>query len=193
MEVLLMQDFPRLGFIGERMNVKNGYARNFLIPRGIAIEASSRNAKELQHRIAMINARKAKRKAEAMEILDRIQQVTLEFKLKFAEEGKSFGSVGARDIELALEANGFKVDRKQLVLPESIRTVGDYEVGVKLHSEVEAKVKVKVIAEKIVEAKAKDAQVGRKQRRKKSAAPEAEESLENTSAETEAQEPVVEE
>lgn len=154
MEVLLIQDFPQLGFVGEQMNVKNGYARNYLIPRGIAIEASSCNAKEMQHRLAMVNARRAKKKAEATELLGKLQQVSLEFKLKFAEEGKSFGSVSVKDIYNALIEKGFEVDRKQLVLSEPIKSVGDYEVAIKLHSEVTAKVPVKVIAEKVAEPKA---------------------------------------
>jgi len=153
MEVLLVQDFPKLGFIGDQVSVKNGYARNYLIPRGIVLEASSKNANELKHRMAMVAARKAKKKAEALELLARIEQESLEFTLKFAGEGKSFGSVAAHDIEASLLAKGFTIDRKQLVLAEPIRSAGDFEVSIKLHSEVVAKLAIKVKAAQVAEPK----------------------------------------
>ena len=156
MEIILLQDFPQLGFIGEQHHVKKGYARNFLIPRGIAIESSSRNAKQLSHHMAQINVRKAKAKDEAQAIANRLQQVTIQFKLKFGESGKSFGSIGTRDIEAALVKEGFPINKKQLALGEPLRGAGDFQVTVKLHSEVQARVKVQVIAERIVEAQPKD-------------------------------------
>lgn len=166
MEIILLQDFPQLGFIGEQHNVKKGYARNYLIPRGIAIESSSRNANQLKHRMAMINARKAKKRQEAEALAERLQQVELQFKLKVGEGGKSFGSVGTRDIEAALQREGYQVNKKQLSLTEAMKSVGEFSVAVRLHSDVQARVKVHVIAEKVVEAKPKEEeQEGRGRRR----------------------------
>jgi len=156
MEIILLQDFPQLGFIGEQHHVKKGYARNFLIPRGIAIESASRNARQLKHRMAAINAQKAKKKEEAQAVADRMQALDLQFKLKVGEGGKSFGSIGTRDIEAALVREGYEINKKQLSLGEPIRTVGEFHVAVRLHTDVQAKVKVTVIAEKIVEAKPKE-------------------------------------
>ncbi len=172
MEVLLLQDFPQLGFIGDKMNVKNGYARNYLVPRGIAIEASSRNAKELQHRMAMVEAKKAKKKQEAVDLQAKLQEVELEFKLKLGEGGKSFGSISNRDIEGALTAKGFTLDRRQIVLAEPIRTPGDVQVTARLHSEVEAKITVHVIADKPLETKSnKDEKKPRRGKKSEEAAP----------------------
>ena len=141
----------------------------------------------MQHRLAMVNARKAKKKAEATELLGKIQQVSLEFKLKFAEEGKSFGSVSVKDIYNALLEKGFEVDRKQLVLSEPIKSVGDYEVAIKLHSEVTAKVAIKVIAEKVAEPKAKQTRKPRHNNKAKENVAESAEEIADNSSNVEAE------
>lgn len=147
MDIILTQDYPSLGYVGDRVAVRRGYARNFLIPRGIAVEVASHNARLLAHRLAGINAHKAKLKAEADELAGRLAQAKLEFTMKLGSQGKSFGAVTVRDIELALEAQGFKFERRQVRLSEPIKSAGEFEVQVKLHSEVVVSLPIKVTAE----------------------------------------------
>lgn len=153
MEVILQHDYPQLGFIGDRVNVKRGYARNFLVPRGIALETSSKNARELNHRLTQINARRQKKKNEAEELAGRLNEVTLEFKLKAGMGGKSYGSVQNKDIEAALRKLGFELERRQIKLGEPIKAAGEFKVSIKLHSEVSATCTLNVKAERVVEPK----------------------------------------
>lgn len=156
MDVILREDFPSLGYIGDRVKVKPGYARNFLIPRGVAIEASSRNAKLLNHKLSGIMAKRIKLKAEAEAAAAEMQKLTLEFTLKFGEKGRSFGAVTPRDIEQAFEKLGHKIDRRRIRIEEQLKTAGSYTVGVRLHAEVIAKVPVVIRAEQPVVAKAEE-------------------------------------
>ncbi len=149
MEVILQEDYPQLGYVGDRVNVRNGFARNFLIPKGIAFEAGSRNARELEHRLKGVLAKRKKRFAEAQALGKEVSQVALNFKLKMGEKGKSFGSVTSRDIHSAFEAAGHVLDRKQIRLLESIKAPGKYFVEVKLHSEVVIKLPVSVEGERV--------------------------------------------
>jgi large subunit ribosomal protein L9 len=151
MEIILQEDFPLLGYIGDRIAVKRGFARNYLLPRGIAIEVSSRNANILRHHVDAINAKKAKAKVAAEDLGKQIAAIQLQFTLKVGKQGKSFGSISLRDIEVELEKVGQKLDRKRIRLAEPIKRPGEYTVDVKLHSEVVVPVKVVVSAEHIVE------------------------------------------
>jgi len=146
MEVILREDFLSLGYIGDTVRVKRGFARNFLIPRGIAVEASTSNDRVLKHKLSAIVAKRIKKKAEAEQFGKIIEQVTVEFTLKVGAKGKSFGSVTTRDIESSLKALGYEIDRRQIRLAETIKGPGVYKVEVKLHSEVAVGVQVKVIA-----------------------------------------------
>ncbi len=148
--VILSKEYPLLGFIGDTVNVKRGYARNFLLPRGIAVEATSRNAKQLQHFVSQINAKKAQAKLESEKKKEALEVITLKFKLKVSESGRSFGSISAKDIEKELKTKGQKIIKKQIQLPEAFKTPGEYTVDIKIHSEVIAKVKVLIEAEKVV-------------------------------------------
>lgn len=148
MEVILQEDYPVLGYVGDKVKVKGGYARNFLIPRGIALEANTPNAKLLKHRAAQILAKKAKLKAAAQETAKQYEGLILEFVLKIGEKGKSFGAVTLKDIEVALAAKNFVVDRKQIRIAETIKAGGDYRVDIKLHSEVVAPITARVIVER---------------------------------------------
>lgn len=165
MDVVLKEDFPALGYVGDRVSVKAGYARNFLIPRGLAVEASSRNARTLQHRLAGIMARKQRLKTEAEEHARTVEAAALEFTLKIGEKGRSFGSISVRDILAALEEKGHVFDRRQIRLAEPIKSGGSFEVEVKLHSEVAARVAIEVKteivkAEKQTKGKKKNAEGG---------------------------------
>lgn len=146
MEVILREDYISLGYIGDTVRVRRGFARNYLIPRGIAVEASSANERALTHKLSSIMAKRIKKKAEAEAFGKVLEQVTVEFTLKVGAKGKSFGSVTTRDIEASLKALGYEIDRRQIRLAETIKGPGVYKVEVKLHSEVAVGVQVKVIA-----------------------------------------------
>jgi large subunit ribosomal protein L9 len=146
MEVILREDYISLGYIGDTVRVKRGFARNFLIPRGIAVEASAGNERQLKHKLSAIVAKRIKAKAEAEAYAKVLGQVTVEFTLKVGAKGKSFGAVTSRDIESSLKALGYNVDRRQIKISEMMKGPGVYTVEVKLHSEVVVPVQVKVIA-----------------------------------------------
>jgi large subunit ribosomal protein L9 len=146
MEVILREDYISLGYIGDTVRVRRGFARNYLIPRGIAVEASSQNERALTHKLGSIMAKRIKKKAEAETFGKVLEQVTVEFTLKVGAKGKSFGSVTTRDIEASLKALGYEIDRRQIRLADTIKGPGVYKVEVKLHSEVTVAVQVKVIA-----------------------------------------------
>jgi len=146
MEVILREDFLSLGYVGDTVRVKRGFARNFLIPRGIAVEASSTNDRVLKHKLSSIVAKRIKKKAEAESFGKILEQVIVEFTLKVGAKGKSFGSVTSKDVEASLKALGYEVDRRQIRVVEAIRGPGVHKVEVKLHSEVVVPVQVKVIA-----------------------------------------------
>lgn len=144
MEVILQQDYPSLGYIGDRVKVKRGYARNFLIPRGVALESSLRNEKVLKHHLGSISARKVRMRGEAQDAATKFESLRLEFFLRMGGAGKTFGSVTARDIEGALKKEGLVVDKRQIILAEPIKKAGEHKVSVKLHSEVVAQVTIQV-------------------------------------------------
>ncbi len=175
MEVILREDFLSLGYVGDTVRVKRGFARNYLIPRGIAVESSTTNEKVLKHKLAAIVAKRIKKKAEAEQFAKILEQVIVEFTLKVGAKGKSFGSVTAKDVEASLRALGYEVDRRQIRLIEAIRGPGAHKVEVKLHSEVVVPVQVKVIAAQVaapVAAEGEEAGKKRKSRKKADAAEE---------------------
>lgn len=148
MEIILQENFPQLGYVGDRVKVRPGFARNYLIPKGIAVMASSRQGNLIKHRISIINLKKAKLKKVAEELAERLQPVVLEFTLKAGSGGKTFGSVTSRDIEAELLAKGFELDRKQVRLIEPLKSTGEHKVEIKLHSEVVTQIAVVVLADK---------------------------------------------
>lgn len=156
MEVILQSDFPSLGYVGDRVNVANGYARNYLIPRGVAVEASSRNERQIKHLLSAINVKKARLRGEAEELSKKVGAVTVEFKLKVGEGGKTFGAITPKDIEAALKAQGFDILRKQIRLLEPLKKAGEYKVQVKLHSEVTASITAKLTLEGQLEKREDD-------------------------------------
>jgi large subunit ribosomal protein L9 len=173
MEVILREDYLSLGYVGDTVRVKRGYARNFLIPRGIAVESSSVNDRVLKHKLSAIVAKRLKKKVEAEAFGKILEQVIVEFTLKVGLKGKSFGSVTAKDIESALKSLGYEVDRRQIRLIEAIRGPGLHKVEVKLHSEVSVPVQVKVIAAQQaapVAAEGEEGAKGKRKSRKKAAA-----------------------
>ena len=151
MEVILREDFPLLGYLGDRVVVKRGYARNYLVPQGIAVEVGSGRAKALNHTIAQIEAQRAKRLSAASDLAKRLSDLILEFTLKAGENGRTFGSVTAKDIEESLVEKGFDIDRRNIRMPggSALKNLGEVEVDVKLHTEVLQQVRVRIRAEKV--------------------------------------------
>jgi large subunit ribosomal protein L9 len=146
MDIILMENVDGLGQIGDLVKVKPGYARNFLIPKKFAIEANTRNLKELEHQKRQLE-RKAQKVLQASEVLkEQIEKVHCVFQLRAGEDGKLFGSVTSMEIQAKLAEAGVEVDRKKIQLDEPIKALGDYEVAVKLPADVVATVKVSVTA-----------------------------------------------
>jgi large subunit ribosomal protein L9 len=147
MKLILREDVYNLGKGGELVEVKPGYGRNFLIPRGLAVLANPKNIREVEHQKAVAAAKAAKLKASAEAVAKRLSDTPLSFKRKVGEQDKLYGSVTAMDLAEALAARGVQIDRRAIDLSEPLKALGDFEVGVKLHSDVVGKVKVKVEAE----------------------------------------------
>jgi large subunit ribosomal protein L9 len=147
MKLILREDVYNLGKGGELVEVKPGYGRNYLIPRGLAVLANPKNIREVEHQKAVAAAKAAKLKASAEAVAKRLSDTPLSFKRKVGEQDKLYGSVTAMDLAEALAARGVQIDRRAIDLSEPLKTLGDFEVGVKLHSDVVGKVKVKVEAE----------------------------------------------
>jgi len=147
MQVILLEDMPNLGGIGEQVNARDGYARNYLFPKKLAVPASVNNAKRLAHEMRVANFRLAKAKAEAEGVAKKLSQAKVSIVRKVGEQNKLFGSVSAHDIEQALTEKGVTVDRRKIDLHEPIRSIGDFDVKVKLVGGVTATVKVSVVAE----------------------------------------------
>jgi len=144
-KVILREDVENLGKTGEIMNVADGYGRNYLLPRGLASKASTKNIKELEHQKKHIQFRKAKQKDEAEEFAQRLQAVSCTISKKAGEEDKLFGSVTSRDIEEALKEEGVVIDRKRILMDEPLKKLGVYTVSIKLHPEVKGSLKVWVV------------------------------------------------
>ncbi|HAD04537.1 MAG: 50S ribosomal protein L9 [Desulfuromonadales bacterium GWD2_61_12] len=146
MNIILNENVDGLGKIGDVLKVKPGYARNFLLPRGLAVEANVRNVNELEHNKRQLE-RKLQRQTQATELLKgQIEKVACNFTLRSSEEGKLFGSVTTQDIAEKLAAAGVEVDRKKIVLDEAIKTLGEHQVVIKLQHGIVATVKVAVTA-----------------------------------------------
>jgi len=144
MRIILKQDFESLGFEGDTVDVARGYARNYLIPKGIAVEATHANLKALEMRKDKIMARRMKDKDEAERVKEKISQLMVTVRQKAGAEGKLYGSVTTRDIAQELEKEGVVVDRKKISLDEPIRALGEFDVSIRLYPEVMANIKVVV-------------------------------------------------
>jgi len=147
MKVILMHNVENVGSIGDVVNVSDGYGRNYLIPRKLAVQATSRNIKGIEHqkRLADIKIRKERETQE--KIARRIESVSLTIPAQVGEEDKLYGSVTNLTIQRALEAEGIELDKRQIVLDEPIRNLGIFTVTCKLSHDIEAKCKVWVVKE----------------------------------------------
>ncbi len=145
MKVILQQDVANLGRVGDVVRVRDGYGRNFLVPRGLAVVADERNVRRLEHQKRQAAAKAAKVLAAAQAAADRISQTAVSIRVQAGEEGRLFGAVTNRDIAEALAAEGVVVDRKQIELAEPIKQMGVFSVPIHLAPDVDAVVKVYVI------------------------------------------------
>jgi large subunit ribosomal protein L9 len=145
MEVILRQSIDRVGAPGDIVKVSPGYARNFLLPRGLAYEATPGNKKRIAQERSRLEAAEAARREAAEVLAKRLEEVSVTFSARVGDEGKLFGSVTAADIAQQLETQGFHVEKRQIDLPEPIKALGVYRVPVRLHPEVKPEIKVWVI------------------------------------------------
>ncbi len=146
MKVILNQDVSTLGHIGEIVNVRNGYARNYLLPRGIAGMANEANEAALKHHRRILDKKKAQLLGEAKALAAQIEKIAVTVYKQTGEDERIFGSVTTAELEELLNQEGHKVSRRDISLVEEIKKVGVYHGQVKLHSEVTAKFKVWVVA-----------------------------------------------
>jgi large subunit ribosomal protein L9 len=145
MEVILRQTIENLGNPGDVVTVKSGYARNYLLPRGFAYEATPGNLKRIAQEKARLEAAEAERRQAAEGLAKKLDEVQLTFSARVGEEGKLFGSVTAADIQQQLEAQGFSIEKRQIDLHDPIKTLGVFRVPVKLHADVKPELRVWVI------------------------------------------------
>ena len=147
MKVILKQNVPSLGKAGDLIKVNDGYARNLLSPKGLAVEADDKNIKAYEFEKKNILRKAQKEKTGAQELAERLAQVTLTLPRKVGDQHKIFGSVTSKDIEVALKEKGFDIDRKMILHDEQIKSLGEFKVRVKLLPGVETELKVNVVGE----------------------------------------------
>ena len=145
MEVILRQAVDALGHPGDIVKVSPGYARNYLLPRGLAYEATPGNRKRIEQEKSRLEAAETTRRTAAQAVADRLEPVSLTFAARVGEEGKLFGSVTAADIQQQLATQGFEIEKRMIELHEPIKALGVYRVPVRLHADVKPEIKVWVI------------------------------------------------
>lgn len=145
MEVILRNAIDKLGHPGDIVTVSPGYARNYLLPRGLAFEATPGNKKRIALEKSRLEAAEAERRQAAASVAERLSEVSVTFAARVGEEGKLFGSVTAADIAHQLEAQGFHIEKRQIELSEPIKSLGMYKVAIRLHVDVKPEIKVWII------------------------------------------------
>jgi large subunit ribosomal protein L9 len=146
-EVILREDVPNLGAIGEVVRVRPGYARNFLLPRGLAVEANRKNMAELEHQKRVIAAKAEHDRKSAEGLASKLEGISVTVRARAGEEGRLFGSVTNLDVERLLAAQGVVVERRRILLEEPIKQVGTFPVAIQLSRGVRATIQVVVEAE----------------------------------------------
>jgi len=147
MEIILREDVQHLGKVGEVVKVKDGYARNYLLPKGLAYPATDANKKKIAYEGARLAKQRAAEKTAAQTEATRLADVHLTFEVKVGEVGKLYGSVTASDIQRKLEEMGIHVDKRKIDLSEPIRELGEFNVGIKIHPDVRPEVRITVVKE----------------------------------------------
>ena len=148
MEVILLDKVGKLGAIGDKVSVKSGYGRNYLLPQGKAVAATAKNIADFEARRAELEAAAAGKIAEATARAEKLAALEVTIAAKAGDEGRLFGSIGTRDIAEAITAAGVEVSKSEVRLPQGVlREIGQYEIDIQLHSEVTQAVKLAVVAE----------------------------------------------
>lgn len=147
MEVILKEDILNVGKIGEVVRVRDGYARNYLLPRGLVVIANKKNLKTFEHQKKVVADQKQKILRQAQAVSDQLSGLSLVIPMKAGEEGRLFGSVTNMQIEKALKAKGLNVERRKIHLEEPIKNVGEYEVPIRLSADLTVPLKLSVTAE----------------------------------------------
>ena len=181
-QVLLREDIDNLGARGEIVRVKAGYARNYLLPRRLAVEATTNNVRQIEGERAALAKREAKDRSTADAQADQLRNLTLKFERKVGEAGVLYGSVTSMDIAHALKEQGYEIDRRRIVLREPIKRFGNYQVPVRLHRDVTVDLPVSVLGEGGIEidVTALDAETGGETVAKEATATEAHASEESS-------------
>tara|TARA_B100000214_G_C23942392_1_gene616331 strand:- start:843 stop:1292 length:450 start_codon:yes stop_codon:yes gene_type:complete len=146
MQVILIKEVESLGQAGQTVTVKNGYARNYLIPQGLAMIASKSNLTLIENQLKAVELKEAKSRENLESLANELNKIKLSFSLKAGEDEKLFGSVTSQMISDSCNELGFTVNKKEINIEEPIKTLGNHKVTVKLNSEIEAKIKIKVKA-----------------------------------------------
>lgn len=148
MEVILLKDVKSLGKAGDLVKSKTGYARNYLIPRGLAVEATRENKKQWEEDMKKLDAKKQEEKEEALALKEKLEKITVELKGKGGEGGRLFGSITSKDIADGLKSQyKIKIDRRRIELKDNIKSAGITNVDVRVYPEITANLKVNVIVE----------------------------------------------
>lgn len=147
MKLILKEDVKNLGKMGDIVNVAEGYARNFLLPKKLAVEALTENIKALEHQKKTIQEKAKKVKNASQDLASKISSLTISIKAKAGEEEKLFGSITSMDIAAALKNEGIDIDKKKISLEEPIKRLGSYAVSIKIHPEITAQLNISVVPE----------------------------------------------
>ena len=147
MKIILKEDFESLGKVGEVVEVKAGFARNFLIPKQVALQATPQNLRVIEQEKARNKIKLSKDKRDAELLAEQLKEVSLTANVQVGEEDKIFGAVTSQNISELLSAKGFEIDKRKIQLEDPLKALGVFEVPIKLHTEVEAKIKVWVVKE----------------------------------------------
>ncbi|MCK4544473.1 50S ribosomal protein L9 [candidate division WOR-3 bacterium] len=147
MEIILLKDVEKIGKIGEVVKVKDGFARNYLIPEGIAIIDNASNRKRVGHLVSSAKKKVYKAKEDAEGLSEELSKLSLTISVKAGEEDKLYGSVTNSDIEKLLKKEGYEIDHKMIIVEEPIKKLGVYDIKIKLHSEIYGAVKLWVVKE----------------------------------------------
>ena len=151
MKVLLKEDVPKLGSVGDEVEVKDGYGRNFLIPKGKALLATPKNVKQFRHQKSIVEHKVKKFKGVAQGIADQLAQLTVSVTKKVGEQGKLFGAVTSQEIADLVSAQGIEVDKRKIQLSEPIKSLGEFKIPIKLHPEITAEFTLTVSGEQSAE------------------------------------------
>lgn len=147
MKVILKETIDALGIIGSEVDVKKGYARNYLFPQGKAMAATGENKRRMEQERARIELQMAKEKERAEEMAARIEGITVQIPARVADEDRLYGSVGVKDIANAIEQKGIEVQKRSILLPNTIKNLGTYQVPIRIYKDIEPEITVEVVAE----------------------------------------------